>query len=145
MHVPTEPELNHSNQNATFLKIRCKKSDDTLEPGTTEAIFKGVGFAPAEWQHPDGNVIVARVDKKPPEIETMRILCDFCAVRMMRLFREALGMGNLEEMGKSDEEMQAKIHCEFTRKAFRVYREEYETREVKNGRPFHWDGTLRGL
>ena len=62
---------------------------------------------------------MVRVDKKPLEIEAMQILCDFCAVRTMRLSEDA------EEMEQSDGQMQAMVRRESTREAFRVYAEEY--------------------
>lgn len=124
MRVHTQIDINRNNQNATFLKIQCKESDDT------DAIFNEVGFALDEWQVLAGNVIAARVDKKPLSIETMQVLCEFCAVRMMRVLQEA------SESDESAQEVQKIIQREFTGKSFRAYADEYDTRERRNRRPF---------
>jgi hypothetical protein len=123
VHTPTVD--NRNNQNATFLKIQLRRSDDT------DAIFNEVGFAPDEWQVPAGNVIAVRVDKKPLNIETMQVLCDFCAVRMMEVLQDTA------ERDETEVEIQNIIRQEFSQRAFRTYAEEYDTRERKNGRSFH--------
>jgi len=126
IRVHTEASLNHHNQNATYLKNRMKKGSDL------NSIFNDVGWAPKEWRMHVGNVIAVRVDKKPLNIATMQILCDFCAVRVRGVLQEVLSEGS------SAEKAQKLIKQEFSMKAFRTYGDEYRTREVRNGRYFDW-------
>jgi hypothetical protein len=126
MRVYTEFSLNHSNFNATYLKIRLKEGS---EPSS---IINEVGWAPDEWQVPAGNVIAVRVDKKPMNIAIMQLLCDFCEVRMMRVLSE------VSEREESAEQVQKIIKRDFNRKAFRAFGDEYKKREQRNGRDFDW-------
>jgi hypothetical protein len=136
MRVHTPYELNHSNSNATFLKIRCKTGPDP------EAIFNAIGYAPDEWQVAAGNVIVARADRKPLRMETLQILCDFCEVRMMRVFQEAGEQYEMLEEAELEKHMEEVVKQEFTTIAFRVYADEYALRERKHGRWSLYDGRL---
>jgi hypothetical protein len=87
VHTPTDLDR-RGNQNATFLKVRCKQSNDIHQ----------TGFALDEWQVPAENLTAVRVDRKPWSIEVMQVLGDFGLMRMIRLIQDAA------EMDKSDQQ-----------------------------------------
>lgn len=124
MDIDTPPQLNRSNQNAKYLKVKCHTSE------RTDRFLDAIGSVPREWQTLAGNVIVVRSDKKALDIELMQVLCDFCAVRMMRV------LANASDMGMSGHEIQAIAEREFTKDAFREYAQEYRMREVMKRRSF---------
>jgi hypothetical protein len=134
MRVHTHADVTRrSNANATFLKIQLKGSGDTNSSSNE------VGLAQDEWKVPVGNVVAARVDKQPLNIETMQVLCDFCAVRVIRVLEEA------SERNESAEQVQEIIKQEFTKKAFRTYADEYDTRENRSGRPFRFFSVFNNM
>ena len=71
------------------MHMRCDPDDD----GAPHKGSLGWGFAPITWQNDVGNVLIARADRKPLDLETAEAFADLCFNKLQPTFENALEEG----------------------------------------------------